>query len=360
MRLLRKLLKKLINTPRNNHAQQPPGFFYMFNAGRLKRHSPTITSVLLISAALLLLGGCAGTAKPIAQSDTNNVDPYESFNRTMFKFNDHLDDYIAKPISDAYLWVTPGIVKSGVTNFFSNLKDINVVLNDHMQGKFGQGLEDTGRFLTNTTAGMLGLFDVASELGLKKHEEDFGQTLAVWGVPQGAYLVLPILGPTTARGLPGGIFDVAANPTSYVGMPVNLVSMLNTRANAEGALKFIDEAAIDPYVFTREAFLQNQRHLINDGKMDANVEVQPLEYDIDSDVDEKTTGNKAQKPAAVEKDGSENKETDKSLDNAVFALNKTSESMEEASAKLDNLKQKHKRRHHRAKAQRHKSALPPA
>ncbi len=315
----------------------------MFYAGQLKRRSSTITSVLLIST--VLLGGCASTAKPIAQSDTNNVDPYENFNRTMFKFNDHLDDYIAKPISDTYLWVTPGFLKSGVTNFFSNLKDINVVLNDHLQGKFGQGFEDTGRFLTNSTVGMLGLIDVASELGLKKHEEDFGQTLAVWGVPQGAYLVLPILGPTTTRGVPGGIFDVAANPTSYVGMPVNLVAMLNTRANAEGALKFIDEAAIDPYVFTREAFLQNQKHLINDGKVDANVEVQPLEYDIDSDVDEKTAGNKEQKPAASENNGSTNN-TEQSMDNAVLALNKASESMEEASSKLDKLNKKHKKKRH--------------
>jgi phospholipid-binding lipoprotein MlaA len=330
----------------------------MYYAGRIKCLNSSFTSALLISTALLF--GCASTAKPLDQSDTNNVDPYESFNRTMFKFNDHLDDYIAKPISDTYLWVTPGFLKSGVTNFFSNLKDINVVLNDHLQGKFGQGFEDTGRFLTNSTVGMLGLFDVASELGLKKHEEDFGQTLAVWGVPQGAYLVLPVLGPTTARGVPGGIFDVAANPTSYVGMPVNLVAMLNTRANAEGALKFIDEAAIDPYVFTREAFLQNQKHLINDGKVDANVDVQPLEYDIDSDVDEKTAGNKAHKPAASENTGSADSNTEQSMDNAMLSLNKTRESLEEASTKLDKLKKRHKKRHHRAKAHHQTSTSPPA
>ena len=123
---------------------------------------------------------------------------------------------VAKPISDAYLWITPKFFQTGISNFFSNLKDINVVLNDHMQGKFEQGAEDVGRFLTNSTVGVLGLFDVATDLGLKKHEEDFGQTLAVWGVPQGAYLVLPILGPTTARGVPGSIFDTAANPTSVI------------------------------------------------------------------------------------------------------------------------------------------------
>ena len=175
--------------------------------------------------------------------------------------------------------------------------------------------------------------------------------------------MLPVLGPTTARGVPGGIFDVAANPSSYVGMPVNLVAMLNTRANAEGALKFIDEAAIDPYVFTREAFLQNQKHLINDGKVDTNVDVQPLEYDIDSDVDEKTDSKKEHKSAAVsENTGSTNNNTNESMGNAVLALNKASKSMEEASTKLDNLKKKHKKRHHRAQTHQQNTAAltPPA
>lgn len=240
------------------------------------------------------MNACAGTPQnnevsakvaKAGKDDDTEVDPYEGFNRAMFGFNNNLDDYLAKPISDAYLWVTPRFVKTGVSNFFSNLKEINVVLNDHMQGKFEQGTEDTGRFLTNSTFGLLGFFDVASELGLQKHEEDFGQTLAVWGVPQGAYLVLPILGPTTTRGLPGGVVDAAANPSFYVGMPVQLVSMLNTRANAEGALKFINEAAIDPYVFTREAYLQNQQHLITDGKVSATVNVLPLQDEIFNEID---------------------------------------------------------------------------
>lgn len=266
----------------------------MFYESRLESGKAVFSYALLISATLLM-SGFASAEEPVDQGGKSaalatkdekpEVDPYEDFNRSMFKFNDHLDDYVAKPISDAYLWVTPRFFQAGVSNFFSNLKEINVVLNDHMQGKFEQGAEDTGRFLANTTVGLLGLFDVASELGLKKHEEDFGQTLAVWGVPQGAYLVLPILGPTTARGVPGGVFDAATNPSSYVGMPLPLISMLNTRANAEGALKFIDEAAIDPYVFTREAYLQNQRHLISDGKLNANVDILPLEEDISREVD---------------------------------------------------------------------------
>jgi phospholipid-binding lipoprotein MlaA len=255
----------------------------------------------------------------------------------MFKFNDHLDDFVAKPISDVYLWATPRIIKTGVTNFFSNLKDINVVLNDHMQGKFEQGSEDTGRLLANSTLGLLGFFDVASDLGLTKHEEDFGQTLAVWGVPQGAYLVLPLLGPTTTRGLPGGVVDAAANPTFYVGMPVQLVSMLNSRANAEGALKFIDEAAIDPYVFTREAYLQNQKHLISDGNITATVNVLPLEDEIFNDADESDSKvAKSSSSAETSKNQSESAGSPHaagSPDNAVSVLGGAGDSLPQTTEK---------------------------
>jgi phospholipid-binding lipoprotein MlaA len=256
-----------------------------------------LIGVYVISACLLIVPAvaCADsssdsdaqkTLNPVKKTEETEVDPYEDFNRSMYSFNNHLDNYLAKPISDAYLWATPDFLKTGVSNFFSNLKDINVVLNDNMQGKFEQGFEDTGRFIANSTFGLLGVFDVASEIGLTKHVEDFGQTLAVWGVPRGAYLVLPILGPTTSRGLPGSVFDVAANPSTYVGAPIQLVSMLNTRANADGAIKFVNDAAIDPYVFTREAYLQNLQHLISDGKLNPGVDVLPLEdQQLDKDLD---------------------------------------------------------------------------
>lgn len=311
--------------------------------------------VFFISTALLAIPADADDETGVEQDDAplakskvdeiSEVDPYENFNRSMFSFNDRLDAYVAKPISDAYLWVSPNFFKTGISNFFSNLKDINVVLNDHMQGKFEQGAEDTGRFLTNSTLGLLGLFDVATEIGLKKHDEDFGQTLAVWGIPQGAYLVLPILGPTTARGVPGSVFDVAANPTTYIGMPVQLVSMLNTRANAEGALKFIDEAAIDPYVFTREAYLQYQQNLITDGKTSSNVNVMPLEDDVAADVDAAMAEGGGKKPAADVGLGN----ADGSLDRALQALDKANASLEASSEKLDKLKKKRFKRHARPK-----------
>jgi phospholipid-binding lipoprotein MlaA len=221
-----------------------------------------VSSVLCCAAFFLFAAGCATTSG----LQSSEIDPYEDFNRSVFGFNKLVDEYVAEPVVEAYTFITPRFVQTGVGNFFSNLKDINVVLNDIMQAKFLQSGEDTGRFLLNTTVGLGGFFDIASEIGLVKHEEDFDQTFAVWGIPQGPYLVLPFLGPTTGRGMAGGVLDAAANPSTYVGAPIQLINMLNARANADGSLKLIDEAALDPYVFTRESYLQFRKHLITDGQ----------------------------------------------------------------------------------------------
>jgi len=265
------------------------GFINMLMYFKEKECS-SLAGVFLVSMTLIL-SGCASNdvieaEAEVVEVEVSEIDPYEGFNRSMYKFNDKLDVYVGAPVSDAYLWVTPEFVQTGVSNFFSNLKDINVVLNDFMQGKGMQGAEDTGRFAVNTTIGLLGLFDVATELGLEKHDEDFAQTLAVWGVPQGPYLVLPLIGPATSRGVPGGIFDAAANPASYVGMPVQLIQMLNARANADAEINFIEEAALDPYVFTRESFLQYRNNLITDG---ASENVDDL-LDFDDEFDEEEFG----------------------------------------------------------------------
>ena len=301
--------------------------------------------------------------------EESEIDPYEGVNRKIFVFNKTLDDYVAAPISDAYLWITPQFVQTGIANFFSNLKDINVVLNDVMQGKLEQGAQDTGRFAVNTTIGLVGLFDVATELGLEKHEEDFAQTLAVWGVPQGPYLVLPVIGPATSRGVPGGIFDTAANPATYVGLPIQLVQMLNARANASGALKFIDEAALDPYVFTRESFLQYRQHLISDGESEITDDTLDFEDDFyDEDefdevaADELETGDSdvtedvsAENPQIAQTDAENQLETpdykldlssdtddfnqaSSSFDGAVKSFDEAARSFEEAGDKLNNLK----------------------
>ena len=234
-----------------------------------------IGSLLL---SVVLLSGCA-TTKDSTEIITETVevpneeviseesgnDPYEGFNRTMYDFNEVVDTYVGEPVSSAYRWVMPNIVQTGISNFFNNTKGINVVLNDVLQGKFQQSLEDSGRFLMNSTVGIGGIFDVATHVGLEAHDEDFGQTLATWGVPTGPYLVLPFVGPGSFRAIPGVAVDTLANPITYLGYPIQILAVLNARANADGALKFIDEAALDPYVFTRESYLQWRDYLATDG-----------------------------------------------------------------------------------------------
>ena len=225
----------------------------------------------LLILGILSLCGCATT-----HNASHKDDPYENFNRSMFKFNDHVDGYFAKPISDSYKYITPQFLQTGVYNFYNNLKNFNTVINDALQAKFSQSAQDTGRLALNSTLGLAGIFDVARSVGWEQNDEDFDQTLAVWGVPTGSYLVLPFVGPSTFRGIPGAAFDTAANPSTYVGTAINIVSMINTRANAEGSLQFVNEAALDPYVFTRESFLQWRNNLATDGKSQSS-------YDLDLD-----------------------------------------------------------------------------
>lgn len=243
--------------------------------------SRQLSTPLLTLLLAMGLSSCATTPEQTSagQPSLNKSDPYENVNRKVYSFNDTVDDYVAKPVADAYKFITPDFVETGVSNFFNNLKNVNVVANDLLQGKFKQSGLDTGRLLMNTTLGMAGFFDVAKTVGLEQNDEDFEQTLAVWGVPQGNYIVLPLLGPITMRGIPGAVFDTAANPVNYVGIPAQALSLINTRANAEGSLKFIDEAALDPYVFTRESFLQWRSHLASDGKTDTPADFSDLDLD---------------------------------------------------------------------------------
>ena len=226
------------------------------------------------------------SAEEDTQKEDNEVDPNENFNRSMYGFNQYFDAWFASPISTAYLWLLPEFGVTGVANVFSNMQGINVFLNDFLQGKFKQGGLDTSRFLLNTTVGLAGLFDVATYVGLEKHDEDFDQTLAVWGVPTGAYLVLPFIGPFTYRGIPGAVFDLAANPITYLPLGVAALGAVNTRANAEGALQFIDEAALDPYIFTRESFLQWREYLASDGSIDLTDDVDYFDDEFDDEFDE--------------------------------------------------------------------------
>lgn len=229
-------------------------------------------NLLVLVFFTVLFSGCATTEKPslLENREANSQDPYEGFNRSMYQFNDTLDSYLFEPIVDGYKWITPDLLETGVSNVFQNMQGVSVLLNDFLQGKFQQGAKDTGRFLLNSTVGVGGIFDIATHAGLEQNDEDFGQTLAVWGVPRGPFLVLPVLGPSTFRGIPGAVVDAAANPVSYLGWPVAAMAALDKRASEDGSLQFIDEAAVDPYVFTREAYLQHREYLATDGAPEYN------------------------------------------------------------------------------------------
>ena len=290
------------------------------------------TSLAILIGALSL-GGCA-TTKVEQSAEASKVDPYEGVNRDVFAFNDSVDNYVAEPISDAYKWVTPQFVQTGIFNFFNNLKNVNVIINDVLQAKFEQSAEDTGRLIVNSTVGLGGLVDVAQEVGLKQNDEDFDQTLAVWGVPKGPYVVLPMLGPTTIRGIPSAILDTAANPASYVGMPVQLVSLLNTRANAQSSLDVVKEGALDPYVFIREGYLQTREHLASDGKNQAAM-------DVDSELESDAADKKADTGSA--KDGkyalhlSSAEQTANSFGGVTRSFDETSKLFGDANRKIDEL-----------------------
>jgi phospholipid-binding lipoprotein MlaA len=219
-----------------------------------------------LRAALLLVGLVAGCAT----SGGNPADPLEPLNRVVFSFNDTADKAVIKPVARAYRAVLPGFVRTGVANFFSNLEDVWISVNDVLQGKFQQGVDDFGRVLFNSTFGIAGIFDFASELGFQKHNEDFGQTLGSWGVGSGAYLVLPILGPSTIRDGFGLLLDTRADLVFYIdGVPVHNslygVRAIGNRANLLDASSVIEQAALDKYAFVREAWLQRRRNLVYDG-----------------------------------------------------------------------------------------------
>ena len=229
---------------------------------------------LVAISAMALLSGCATVETP------NPKDPWEGWNRSAQSFNDGLDDYVMKPVAKGYKWVTPDFVDLGITNFFSNIDDINVFANNGMQGKFLDSSMDAARFLVNTTAGVAGFVDVASMIGLPKHNEDFDQTLGYWGVPSGPYLVLPFFGPSSPRGVFGLAGDAAMSPFTYVGIYLNptwlgaVVSIaprglrvIDMRSDLLGMEKIANEAAVDRYEFFKNAYQARRNYLINDGNV---------------------------------------------------------------------------------------------
>lgn len=216
----------------------------------------------------LVMTGCAST-----EYVENERDPWQGFNRTVYGFNDTLDQALLKPVAKGYQAVAPDFVETGVRNFFSNINDVSVAFNNLLQGKVTDAVSDVGRVLFNTTIGLLGLFDVASEMGLQKHNEDFGQTLAAWGVDSGPYLMLPFFGPSTLRDSTSVPVDnFLLNPINHIDMEKSdrmylmAVDVVSVRAELLSLEKTVDEIATDKYSFIREAYLDRRNFLVHDGE----------------------------------------------------------------------------------------------
>jgi phospholipid-binding lipoprotein MlaA len=205
-------------------------------------------------------------------------------NRATYAFNDAIDENVLKPVAKGYQTVTPGFFRAGVSNLFTNVGDVATALNNLLQGKAGDGASDAGRFLVNSTLGVLGLFDVATPMGLEKHNEDFGQTLGKWGVPSGAFLVLPLMGPSTLRDASGRAVDSFAGYSRYVDhIPTRNsafgLEIIDLRANLLGASSTLDAAALDKYQFVRDAYLQRRLRNVYDGSA-PQAKLDQLEDDL--------------------------------------------------------------------------------
>ena len=218
--------------------------------------------IAALAAATLALAGCA--------LGPTREDPFEPMNRVSYKVHQVVDGRIVKPIAQAYVDYTPKPVRQAVTNFFGNIDDMFSFVNDLLQGKPEKAGNDLGRVITNTGFGLLGLIDIASDAGVPKGGEDFGQTFGVWGIDQGPYLFIPVFGPTTVRDGSGWLLRAYASPVAHIGdAPTRdglvALNLLDLRASALQAESLVNQAALDPYAFIRRAYLQRRRYLVYDG-----------------------------------------------------------------------------------------------
>jgi phospholipid-binding lipoprotein MlaA len=219
-----------------------------------------------VLACAIVLAGCASTGE-----ERDPRDPFEGVNRGVYKFNETFDEYIGQPVARTYVKVLHQEIRVRIGNFFSNLADPLIGVNNLLQGKFTEAVNDWARFAFNSTIGLFGIHDVASDWGYEKHNEDFGQTFGRWGASPGPYLVIPILGPSSFRDGLGTGLDIYTDPMGEL-RPVRLrntlvvVRGIHTRADLLEAGRLLDEAALDKYVFLRDAYLQRRRSLIYDGR----------------------------------------------------------------------------------------------
>jgi phospholipid-binding lipoprotein MlaA len=229
-------------------------------------HGATALRAALLVLIAFVAAGCAATPGRTAMDD----DRFEKLNRGVYKFNDTIDRAALKPVAKGYKKITPSWMRRGIANFFANLEYPITIVNQFLQGKAATGFKDTGRFLLNSTLGIGGLFDVATPVGLEAHDEDFGQTLAVWGVGSGPYVNLPLLGPSTLRDAPARVVDYFLDPLTYGDIHwqeewgQRVLDLVHTRSE----LLSLDptlERAFDPYAFVRDAWLQRREFEIYDG-----------------------------------------------------------------------------------------------
>jgi phospholipid-binding lipoprotein MlaA len=221
--------------------------------------------LFVASLVSLFMVGCATTSGTPA-------DPLEGVNRATFAFNDAVDKAVLTPVAKGYQAVTPQFVRSGISNAFGNVGDVGTSVNNLLQGKPGKAASDVGRVLVNSTLGILGLFDVATPMGLEKNNEDFGQTLGKWGVPSGPYVVLPLLGPSTLRDSVARFPDRYTGYSNYVGHVrtrnvLSATEIIQIRADLLQTTKALDDAALDRYQFLRDAYLQRRLNQVHDGKV---------------------------------------------------------------------------------------------
>lgn len=232
-------------------------------------------SALLLAVAVAI-GGCAsvpadGAAAAAAPAALNPVDPWEGWNRKVFAFNDAVDEAVLKPVAEGYRKVVPQLVRTGIGNVFGNIYDIWSAANHLLQGKLHSGLDMGMRVITNTVFGLGGVLDPATEVGLTRRSEDFGQTLGVWGLKTGPYVVLPLLGPSNVRDTGGLVVDRAALSPSQlatqdaVSYSVTALELVNTRANLLATTQLVGEVALDRYSFIRDAYLSRRLDQVYDG-----------------------------------------------------------------------------------------------
>ncbi|MBC7958007.1 MAG: VacJ family lipoprotein [Cytophagales bacterium] len=253
-------------------------------------------AAFVVVAWLVLLTGCATTGAGGPKTAVQKADPWESWNRKVYAFNDSVDEAVVKPAAITYTKIVPQPIRRGVSNFFGNVSDVWSALNNFAQGKFANGLQDVIRVGTNTLFGLGGFLDVASEFGADRQGEDLGQTLGRWGMAPGPYVVWPVLGPSTLRDSLALPLDMQVSPAlgvkNEIGKSaVSGLQLVNQRANLLGASGLLNDIALDKYVFVRDAYLQRRRSLVFDGDP-------PEVKDPDDDVPAPAKAASAPEPAA--------------------------------------------------------------